>query len=312
MFINISKGFFPQQDTGRLNGSILADQDTSFDAMNLRLQQMNKIVMADPGVQSIASFTGGGGGLNTARMFITLKPLAQRKSADLVIADLRPKLARIPGATLYLSSNQDLVIGGRQGNALYQYTLQSDTFSEVAEWAPKLLAELKKIPILVDVNSDQQNLGLQSELEYDRDMASRFGISASLLDNTLYDAFGQRQVSTMFTSLNQYHVVMEAAPKYGLNPEGLRNIYVTSAQGQQVPLSALAHYGSTTAPLTVSHQGPFSAVTISFNLQPGAALGDAVDAINAAKEKISFPESVRGGFQGNAQAYQASLAMNPS
>jgi multidrug efflux pump len=311
LFIEIPKGFFPQQDTGRLQGSILADQDTSFDAMNLRLKQMIKIVLADKDVQSLAGFTGGGGGINTARMFITLKPLAQRKSADLVIGDLRPKLARIPGATLYLSSSQDLVIGGRQGNALYQYTMQSDTFDEVAEWAPKLLAELKKIPILADVNSDQQNLGLQSELVYDRDTASRFGISASLLDNTLYDAFGQRQVSTMYTALNQYHVVMEAAPQYGLNPEGLRNIYVTSAAGQQVPLSALAHYSSTTAPLAVNHQGPYSAVTISFNLQPGSALGDAVNAIAKAQQKINFPESVRGSFQGNAQAYQSSLANEP-
>jgi multidrug efflux pump len=311
LFVVIPKGFFPQQDTGRLQGQLLADQDTSFDAMNLRLKQMIKIVMADPDVQSLAGFTGGGGGLNTARMFITLKPLAQRKTADLVIADLRPKLARIPGATLYLSSSQDLVIGGRQGNALYQYTLQSDDFQDVNQWAPKLLDELKKVPILTDVNSDQQNLGLQSELEYDRDTASRFGISASLLDNTLYDAFGQRQVSTMYTTLNQYHVVMEAAPQWGLNPEALRNIYVTSAKGDQVPLSALAHYVPTTAPLTVNHQGPFSAVTLSFNLAPGAALGDAVDAINTAKEKIGFPETVRGGFQGNAQAFQASLSNEP-
>jgi len=268
-------------------------------------------VMADQDVLSLAGFTGGGGGLNTARMFITLRPVSERKSADVVIADLRPKLARIPGATLYLSSSQDLVIGGRQGNALYQYTLQSDDFPTVAEWAPKLLNELKKIPILVDVNSDQQNLGLQSELLYDRDTASRFGISASLLDNTLYDAFGQRQVSTMYTSLNQYHVVMEAAPQWGLNPEALRNIYVTSAKGEQVPLSALAHNAPNTAPLTVNHQGPFSAVTISFNLQPGSALGDAVNAINDAKQKIGFPETVRGGFQGNAQAYQSSLANEP-
>jgi multidrug efflux pump subunit AcrB len=259
----------------------------------------------------LAGFTGGGGGLNTARMFITLKPLSERKSIDFIVTDLRPKLARIPGATLYLAPSQDLVIGGRQGNALYQYTLQSDTFTDVAEWAPKLLDELKKIPILTDVNSDQQNLGLQSELEYDRDTASRFGISALLLDNTLYDAFGQRQVSTMYRSLNQYHVVMEAAPQWGLNPEALRNIYVTSAGGQQVPLSALAHYASTTAPLQVNHQGPFSAVTLSFNLQPGAALGDAVTAIEAAKQKIGFPETVRGGFQGSAQAYQSSLANEP-
>jgi multidrug efflux pump len=272
---------------------------------------MIKIVLADPGVQSLAGFTGGGGGANTARMFITLKPLAQRKSADLVIASLRPQLAKIPGATLYLQSAQDLSIGGRQSQALYQYTLQSDNNNDVAQWAPKLMAELKKIPILADVNSDQQNLGLQSEMEYDRDTASRFGISASLLDNTLYDAFGQRQVSTMYTALNQYHVVMEASPEYGLNPEGLRNIYVTSSSGQQVPLSALAHYASTTAPLAVNHQGPFSAVTLSFNLQPGVALGDAVNAIDAAKQKISFPEAVRGSFQGTAQAYQDSLANEP-
>jgi multidrug efflux pump subunit AcrB len=311
LFIVIPKGFFPQQDTGRLSGNILADQDTSFDAMNLRLKQMIKIVLADPSVQTLAGFTGGGGGMNTARLFVTLKPLAQRKSADLVMADLRPKLARIPGATLYLQSAQDLSVGGRAGNALYQYTLQSDNFEDVALWAPKLLDQLKKIPILTDVNSDQQNLGLQSELVYDRDTASRFGISSSLLDNTLYDAFGQRQVSTMYTALNQYHVVMEVAPKYGLGPDGLRNIYVTSSAGQQVPLSALAHSSSTTAPLAVNHQGPFSAVTLSFNLQPGASLGQAVDAITAAKEKINFPETVRGSFQGTAQAYQSSLANEP-
>ena len=311
LFYNVSKGFFPQQDTGRVVGSIQADQDTSFDAMNLRLKQMIKTVLAEPGVEYLAGFTGGGRGVNTAQMFITLKPLSQRKSVDQVMADLRPKLAKIPGATLYLAPAQDLTIGGRQSQALYQYTLQSDTFSDVAEWAPKLLAEMRKLPMLTDVNTDQQNLGLQSLLEYDRDTASRFGISSTLLDNTLYDAFGQRQVSTMYTSLNQYHVVMEAAPEYGLNPEGLSNIYVTSASGQQVPLSALAHSASTTAPLAVNHQGPFSAVTLSFNLQPGAALGDAVNAINDAEQKIHFPETVRGSFQGTAQAYQASLANEP-
>jgi multidrug efflux pump len=311
LFYHISKGYFPQQDTGRLTGSIQADQDTSFDAMNLRLQQMIKIVLADKDVQSLAGFTGGGRGGNTAQLFISLKPLAQRKSADLVIADLRPKLARIPGATLYLQSAQELRIGGMQTNALYQYTLQSDDFSDVAQWAPKLLVQLEKIPILADVNSNQQNLGLQSELEYDRDTASRFGISSSLLDNTLYDAFGQRQVSTMYTTLNQYHVVMEAAPQYGESPEGLRNIYVTSSKGEQVPLSALAHYASTTAPLAVNHQGPFSAITISFNLQPGVALGDAVTAIDNAEKQIGFPATVRGSFQGTAQAYQSSLANEP-
>jgi multidrug efflux pump len=174
-----------------------------------------------------------------------------------------------------------------------------------------LLAQLTKIPILTDVNSDQQNLGAQMQLEYDRDTAARFGISSSLLDNTLYDAFGQRQVSTMDTALNQYHVVMEAAPQYWQNPQGLRDIYVTSSSGQQVPLSALAHYSATTAPLTINHQGPFSAVTLSFNLQPGTSLGDAVNAIDDAKKQINFPENVRGSFQGTAQAYQSSLANEP-
>jgi hydrophobe/amphiphile efflux-1 (HAE1) family protein len=311
LFYEIPKGFFPEQDTGRLQGNLVADQDTSFQAMNQRLQQMIKIVLADKDVGSLAGFTGGGGGLNTARMFIMLKPLSQRQSADMIIQRLEPKLAKIPGASLYLQSAQELRIGGRIGNALYQYTLQSDDFNDVAVWAPKLLAELKKIPILTQVNSDQQNLGLQSELVYDRDTASRFGISSSLLDNTLYDAFGQRQVSTMYRSLNQYHVVMEASPEYGLNPEALRNIYVTSAAGQQVPLSALAHNAPNTAPLTVNHQGPFAAVTLSFNLAPGVALGDAVNAVNAAKAKIGFPETVRGSFAGTAQVYQASLATEP-
>jgi multidrug efflux pump len=311
LFVIVPKGFFPDQDTGRLQGSIVADQDTSFDAMNLRLGQMIKIVLADKDVATLAGFTGGGGGLNTARMFITLKPLSQRKSADMVIQELTPKLARIPGATLYLQSSQDLRIGARTGNAEYQYSMVSDDFKDVSTWAPKLLAELKKIPTLTQVNSDQQNLGLQSQLNYDRATAARFGISSSLLDNTLYDAFGQRQVSVMYTSLNQYHVVMEAAPQWGLSPESLRNIYVTSASGQQVPLSALARAHSDTAPLTVNHQGPFSAVTLSFNLAPGKALGDAVAAINEAEAKIGFPETVRGAFAGTAQVFQSSLSSEP-
>jgi multidrug efflux pump len=307
----VPKGFFPDQDTGRLQGSIVADQDTSFTAMNQRLQQMIKIVLEDKDVEWLAGFTGGGGGLNTARMFITLQPLSQRKSADMVIQELRPKLARIPGATLYLQSSQDLRIGGRQGNAEYQYSLVSDDFQDVAQWAPRLLAELKKIPTLTDVNSDQQNMGLQSELTYDRGTAARFGISSTLLDNTLYDAFGQRQVSVMYRSLNQYHVVMEVAPQWQLEPGGLNHIYVTSTAGQQVPLSALAQWASNTAPLSVNHQGPFAAVTLSFNLAPGKALGDAVDAINQAKARIGFPETVRGAFAGTAQAFQASLATEP-
>ena len=312
LFTNVPKGFFPQQDTGRLTGNIQADQSTSFQAMQDRLLQMIKIVQTDPAVDTIAGFTGGSNA-NTARLFISLKSLKERNnvSADLIIDRLRPKLAKVPGATLYLQSAQDLRIGGMQSNALYQYTLQSDNYQDVSQWAPKLLDAMRKIPILTDVNSNQQNLGMQAMLQYDRDTAARFGISSQLLDNTLYDAFGQRQVSTMYTTLNQYHVIMEAAPQYWQNPQSLRDIYVTSSSGQQVPLSALTQYAPATAPLTVNHQGQFSAITLSFNLTPGKALGDAVTAINDAQKKINMPETVRGSFQGTAQAYQAALANEP-
>jgi multidrug efflux pump len=311
LFIIVPKGFFPQQDTGRLNGGVLADQATSFQAMNLQLQQFLKIVQSDPAVDNVVGFTGGGGGTstNTARMFITLKPLDVRKvDADVIIARLRPKLARVPGATLYLQPSQDLRIGGRSSNALYQYTLQSDNYDDVSTWAPKLMTALQKIPILTDVNSDQQNHGMQAMLTYDRDTASRFGITSQLLDNTLYDAFGQRPVSVMYTALNQYQVIMEAAPQYWQNPEGLRDIYVRSASGTEVPLSALAHYQTATAPLTINHQSQFACVTLSFNLAPGKALGDAEAAIDKAQADIGMPSSVRGSFQGTAQAYQSSLA----
>ena len=314
LFMIVSKGFFPEQDTGRLNGSVLADQATSFQAMQLRLKQMIKIVQADPAVATVVGFTGGGGGTstNTARLFISLKPLAQRKaSADLIIARLRPKLAKVPGATLYLQAAQDLRIGGRQSNAMYQYTLQSDNFDDVTQWAPKLLDKLRKLPILTDVNSDQQNAGMQAMLAYDRDTAARFGITSDLLDNTLYDAFGQRPVSVMYTALNQYQVIMEAAPQYWQNPQGLRDIYILSSNGTEVPLSAVTHYTTSTAPLTINHQGQFPSVTLSFNLAPGKALGDAVTAINQAQQDINMPTAVRGSFQGTAQAFQSSLANEP-
>jgi len=312
LFYIVPKGFFPQQDTGRLNGSVLADQDTSFQSMNVQLQRMLKIVHADPAVANVVGFTGGGGGTNTARLFISLKPLDVRKdSADVIIGRLRPKLAHVPGGTLYLQSSQDLRIGGRASNAMYQYTLQSDNYQDVSTWAPKLLAKLQKIPVLTDVNSDQQNHGMQAMLTYDRDTASRFGITSQLLDNTLYDAFGQRPVSVMYTALNQYQVIMEAAPQYWQNPEGLRDIYVLSPTGSEVPLSALSHYSTTTAPLTINHQSQFACVTLSFNLAPGKALGDAVNAINQAQQEIGMTASVRGSFQGTAQAYQSSLANEP-
>jgi multidrug efflux pump len=311
LFIQVPKGFFPQQDTGRLQGSIQADQASSFQAMDPKLSQMMKIVMADPAVANVTGFTGGSI-LNTARVFISLKPLGVRKiDADHVIARLRPKLAHVPGATLYMQSAQDLRVGGRVGNALYQYTLQADTFDDLFTWAPKLLKEMQKLPELVDVNTDQQDKGRQTVIEYDRNTASRFGISAKQLDQTLYDAFGQSQASVMYTNLNQYHVVLEAAPQYWQNPESLDDIWIQPASGGPVPLSAVAHYASSTAPLSVNHQGQFPAVTLSFNLVPGVSLGQAVTAIDDLQRRIMMPATVRGTFAGTAQAYQAALANEP-
>jgi len=314
LFIHVSKGFFPQQDNGRLAGSIQADQDTSFQAMNRILLQMTDIVQADPGVDNVLSFTGGGGGTttNTARMFIALKPIEQRKAtADQIINRLRPKLARVPGARLYLQASQDVRVGGRQSNAQYQFTMQGDNLEDLLSYAPPMLQQLGKIPAIVDVSSDQQNDGLQSMVEYNRSTASRFGISPSLIDNTLYDAFGQRQVSTMYTTINQYHVVMEAAPQFWQNPITLNSVYVQSPSGSVVPLSAFSQWERTTAPLAVNHQGLFPAVTISFNLRPGVALGTAVNAIHAAASRTGLPPTVHTMFAGTAEAYQESLGNEP-
>ena len=272
---------------------------------------MINIVAADPAVDTVNGFTGGST-YNTARLFVSLKPLQERKiSADLIIARLRPKLAKLPGATLYLQAFQDLRIGGRQSNAQYQFTMQGDNLDDLNQFAPKMVEQFKKVPIISDVSSDQQNLGLQAMISYDRGTSARFGITPQLIDDTLYDAFGQRQVSTMYTSLNQYHVVMEVSPDYWQNPLFLRQIYVDSPGGQQVPLSAFAKFDSTTAPLTVTHQGLFPAVTISFNLKPGVALGDAVNAATAAAAKIGLPPTIQTEFAGTAQAYQDSLANEP-
>jgi len=311
LYIHVPKGFFPQQDNGRMVGAVLADQDTSFQAMNKTLQRMIGIVKADPAIETVEGFTGGGT-MNTARMFISLKPLSERKiTADLVIARLRPKLLTVPGATLYMQPSQDVRVGGRQSNAQYQFTMRGDNLKDLTSFAPLMLQEVRTIPLITDVNSDQQNQGLEAMVTYDRQSAARFGISPQLIDNTLYDTFGQRQVSTMYTSLNQYHVVMEADPEFWQNPEFLRQIYVRSPSGQQVPLSAFTQYAPETAPLTVNHQGLFPAVTISFNLKPGVALGDAVDAIEGAAAKIGLPPTIQTAFAGTAQAYQDSLGSEP-
>jgi len=311
LYIHVPKGFFPQQDNGRMMGAIMADQDTSFQSMDKVLLQMVKITAADPAVDNAAGFVGGGT-MNQARMFISLKPLAERKiTVDQVIARLRPKLAHIPGAALYMQASQDVRVGGRFGAAQYQFTMRGDNLQDLVAYTPRMLEELKTIPVIADVNSDQQNNGLQAVLQYDRATAARFGISSQLIDNTLYDAFGQRQVSTMYTSLNQYHVVMEAAPEFWQNPLFLRQVYVKSPQGEEVPLSAFTSYAPDTAPLAVNHQGLSPAATISFNLRPGVALGDAVDAINAAALKIGLPSTIHTGFAGTAQAYQESLGSEP-
>ncbi len=315
LYIHVPKGFFPQQDNGRLMGSIQADQDTSFQAMNRTLQQMVGIVVADPAIDTVNAFTGGGGPggtSNMGRMFISLKPLAERGiTADYVIARLRPKLAKVPGATLYLQATQDIRVGGRFSNAQYQYTMRGDNLADLTKFAPAMLRALRTVPQITDLSSDQQNRGMQALLDYDRGTAARFGISPQLIDATLYDAFGQRQVSTMYTSLNQYHIIMEAAPEYWQNPLILRDIYVRAPNGQAVPLSAFTHYSTDTAPLTVTHQGLFPAVTLSFNLAPGVALGDAVEAIDATAQLVGRPRTIQTGFSGTAQAYQDSLGSQP-
>lgn len=315
LFVHVPKGFFPQQDNGRMVGSVQADQDTSFQSMNGLLQRMIQIVKADPAIDTATGFTGGGGGgttINTARMFISLKPLSERKvTVDAVIARLRPKLLRVPGATLYLQASQDLRVGGRQSNAQYQFTMRGDNLEDLTKYAPRMLDQFKKIHLITDVSSDQQDRGLEYMVTYDRGTAARFGISPQLIDNTLYDAFGQRQVSTMYSTLNQYHVVMEAAPEYWHNPLFLHDIYVHSPAGREVPLDAIAAFQPQTAPLAVPHQGLFPAFTISFNLQPGVALGDAVNAIEKASESEGLPATLHTTFAGTAQAYQQSLGSEP-
>ncbi|HUS12895.1 MAG TPA: multidrug efflux RND transporter permease subunit [Pyrinomonadaceae bacterium] len=314
LLVIVPKGFFPQQDTGRLGGSIQGAQDSSFTAMKQRMTRFVEIVKADPAVEAVTAFTGSGGGTttNTGRMFIALKPLAERKvSADQVINRLRHQLGTVEGASLFLQSQQDLRIGGRQGNAQYQYTIQSENLDDLNKWGPILLQQMRQLPVLTDASSDQQNSGLQASLVYDRLTASRMGITPQTIDATLYDAFGQEQVSTVFKQLNQYHVVMEVEPTFWQSPEGLKEIYLHPSTGGVVPLSAIAHYEPTTAPLAVNHQGQFPSVTLSFNLAPGVALSDATQAINQMEQSTGMPATIHGSFSGTAQAFQSSLASEP-
>jgi multidrug efflux pump len=380
LFIVVPKGFFPEQDTGRLIGSLRADQSVSFQLMTQKLRQMTEIVQQDPAVENVVGYTGVGSGggfgsINTGSVFVSLKPIGERPPMDQVIARLRPKLARVPGGQLFLFGVQDVRAGGRQGNAEYQYTLQADDADELFKWTQRLTHRLENSKVIADVSSDQQQRGLESDLVIDRDTASRLGITPSQIDNTLYDAFGQRQVSVIYSAINQYHVVMEIDPRYTQYPASLGEIYVatsggnasgtqtsnapsgtvtavksstpsttsttttaataannnsqrnaainalantgkgstssgaavSTAQETMVPLAAMSHYNAGNAPLSVSHQGLFVAATISFNLHPGAALGDASREIEQAIRDIRMPASIHGTFAGTAQVFQQSL-----
>jgi hydrophobe/amphiphile efflux-1 (HAE1) family protein len=316
LFVIIPKGFFPEQDTGRISGTIQAAQDISFQAMREKLNQVVAIIKKDPDVEYVIAFTGGGGGggstVNSGRMFISLSPFEKRTaSAQQVIARLRKKLAHIPGAPTFLQPVQDLRVGGRTSNALYQYTLQGENVTELNAWGQKMLQKMRTMPGLMDVSSDQQNRGLEADLVIDRPTASRLGITPQQIDEALYDAFGQRQVSVIYTPLNQYHVVMEAAPAFWQQPDTLRDLQVLSTGGKLVPLSAFTSYRTGASSLAVNHQSQFPAVTTSFNLAPGVSLGDAVESVGEATRQMGLPAGIRGKFAGTAQAFQDSLSSQP-
>jgi multidrug efflux pump len=311
LFTIVPFGFFPQQDTGRMGGQTRAAQDIAFDSMKVKQQQLAQMVLDDPAILSVTAFVGGGGpgggSSNIGNMFISLKPLDQRPgrvSADQVVNRLRGKLNSVPGAILYLQVQQEFQIGGRGGAAQYQYTLSDENLNELNTWAPQLLNRMRSMPELRDVNSDQQNQGLAANLVIDRDAAARLRVSIGAIDAVLYDAFGQREVSTMYTALNQYYVVMEVDPKYQRSPDALNGIFVKSSTGSMVPLSAIASFQQQRTALQVNHQGQYPAVTLSFNLAPNFALGDAVTALQKVQVEMGMPSTVHPTFQGTAQAFQ--------
>jgi len=309
LYIVIPKGLFPQQDTGSLAGATDAPQDISFPAMKERQEAVNAVIAQDPNIDHFVSFIGQG---NSGFVFAQLKPWGERKlTADQVLAGLRVKAARVPGISLFLQNVQDVRLGGRISRTQYQYTLVDANLDELNQWAPKVLARLRALPQLRDVNSDQQTQGLMLNVDIDRDTAAKLGISQQVIDDTLYDAFGQRQVATMYTQLNQYRVVMEVKPQFQNSPDQLEKLYVRPATGDPVPLGALAKVSQSQTALSVNHQGQFPAVTLSFNLAEGVSLGQAVDAIGRVSREIGLPASARGSFQGTAQAFQQSLASEP-
>ncbi|XHR28935.1 MAG: efflux RND transporter permease subunit [Chthoniobacteraceae bacterium] len=308
----VPTGFFPQQDTGLIMGTTEAAQDVSFTTMARLQRRVAQIVMEDPAVADLGSFTGGNNVVNNGRMFISLKPLKERKiSANQVINRLLPKLAHVEGITLFMMPAQDVRVGGRSSKTQFQYSLQCADLSDLNHWSDKLLQKLKSLPQLTGVTSDQLTGGLQANVQIDRDAASRLGVSPEDIDNTLYDAFGQRQVATLYGRYNQYHVVMEASPKEQMDPAMLNRIYVKSGAGKQVPLSAVAKFSFGNAYLSVNHQGQFPSVTLSFNLAPGVSLGEATELVQKAKEELRIPSRVQGSFQGTAQVFKASMSNMP-
>ena len=317
LYIKVPKGFFPQQDTGRLMGQVQGQQHISFAALSEKVRYFEQQVRNDPDVESVDASAGGGGGFgrgggNSAQIFCQLKPLGVRTAtADEIISRLRRKTAGMPGATLFMQSAQDIRVGGRQSNAQYQYTLQTQDLSLLADWGPKVLQRLMRLPEVTDVSSDQQNSGLSENVRIDRDTASRLGLTAQAVDTALYSSFGQRQVSTMYKSINQYHVVLALEQKWWSSPEVLDKVYVQTPRGIEVPVSSFAKWSEGITPLSLPHQGQFPATTVSFNLADGVSLSDAVLAIHKAELDMGLPASITGKFAGTAQAYQDSLSSQP-
>jgi multidrug efflux pump len=307
----IPKGLFPVEDTGALQGAVRGPQDASFPSMDNSIRQIGAVIKNDPAVANVIAFTGGGGATNTGSIYVALKPLANRDvSATQLINRLRPKLNRLPVASAFLQAVQDLRIGGRSSNAMYQYTLQSDNVKELSQWAPTILGAMQHLPGLQDVSSDQQNGGLDEVMNYDRVTAAKLGITAQSLDSTLYGAFGQSEVSIIYTQLNQYYVVLEVAPQYWQSPEGLKDIYLQSSSGN-IPLLTVANGQANTTPLAINHTGLFPSVTVSFNLGPNVSLSDATLAISQMQKRLGTPSTLQGFYAGTLQAYQQSLGTEP-
>jgi multidrug efflux pump len=312
----IPKGFFPQQDTGALQGNMRGPQDSSFPAMNATLQQVERVIGADPAVQNVIGFVGGGA-TNTGMVNVVLKPVEKRDTnAAGVINRLRPKLNRITGASMFLQAAQDIRVGGRGSNAMYQYTIQADDVVDLQTWGPKLLAAITRLPGFLDVSSDQQNGGLDQRLTYDRVTAARLGQNVSSLDSALYSEFGQSEVSLIYTQLNQYYVVLEAAPPYWASPDGLESVYLhpsatNSTASGNTPLLSMAKVQANTTPLALNHTGLFPSVTVSFNLATNVSLSDATLAIDQMQQNMGLPPTVRCFFAGTVQAYQTSLSSEP-